>query len=105
MRLGPDRRAIGVMGVTEGRVDWRWSGKHVSRMAEGGQVTHVGHVAGEARRCAEWRGLVLHAFGQLVKAVSCSFVPLGLAGHLAVACLDALLLHGQGSVNLREQQR
>lgn len=72
----------------------------MSRVAEGGQVTHVGHVAGEAGCTAERRGLVLHALGQLVEAVPCSFVPLGLAGHLAVARLDALFLHGQGSVNL-----
>lgn len=60
----------------------------------------MGHVAGEAGRCAKGRGLVLHALGQLIKAVPCPLVPLGLAGHLAVACLDAFLLHGQGSVDL-----
>lgn len=86
--------------MTEGRVDGRGSRQHVSRVAEGGQVTHVGHVAGEARRAAEGGGLVMHALRQLIKAVPCSLVSLGLAGHLAVACLDALFLHGQGSVDL-----
>ena len=61
----------------------------------------MGHVAGKAGSSAKGRGLVLHALGQLVKAVPCSFVPLGLAGHLAVACLDAFFLHGQGSVDLQ----
>lgn len=102
MRLGPDRRAIGVVRVTKGRVDGCGSGQHVSRVAEGGQVTHVGHVAGEARCAAEGRSLVLHALGELVEAVTSTLVPLGLAGHLAVACLDAFLLHGQGSVDLRK---
>lgn len=74
--------------------------QHVSRVAEGGQVTHVGHVAGEAVCTAEGRGLVLHALGELVEAVPASLVLLGLAGHLAVACLDAFFLHGQGSVDL-----
>lgn len=73
----------------------------MSRVAEGGQVTHVGHVAGEAGCSAKWRGLVLHALGQLVKAIPYSFVSLGLAGHLAVARLDAFFLHGQGSVDLQ----
>lgn len=72
----------------------------MSRVAEGGQVTHMGHVAGEAGCASEGRDLVLHALGELIEAVPCSFVPLGLAGHLAVACLDAFLLHGQGSVDL-----
>lgn len=63
-------------------------------------MTHVGHVAGEAWRAAEGRRLVLHAFGQLVEAVPHPLVPLGLAGHLAVARLDSFFLHGQGSVDL-----
>lgn len=63
-------------------------------------MTHVGHVAGEARRAAERGRLVLHAFGQLVEAVPHPLVSLGLAGHLAVARLDAFFLHGQGSVDL-----
>ena len=72
----------------------------MSRVAEGGQVTHVGHVAGEAGSPAEVRGLVLHALGQLVEAVPWSLASLGLAGHLAVSCLDAFFLHGHGSVDL-----
>lgn len=72
----------------------------MSGMAEGGQVTHVGHVAGEARRTAEGRGLLLHALRQLLETVPCPLVPLGLAGHLAVACLDSFFLHSQGSVDL-----
>lgn len=72
----------------------------MSRVAESGEVTHVGHVAGEAGRSAKGRGLVLHALGQLVKAVPDPLVPFGLAGHFAVARLDAFLLHGQGSVDL-----
>lgn len=100
MRLSPDRRAVGVVGVTERRVNGCGSRQHVSGVAEGGQVTHVGHVAGEAGRPTEGRGLVLHALGQLIEAVPCSLVPLGLAGHLAVACLDSFFLHGQGSVDL-----
>ena len=35
----------------------------MSGVAEGGQVTHVGHVAGEAGCSAEGRGFVLHALG------------------------------------------
>lgn len=62
-------------------------------------MTHVGHVAGEAGP-SKGRCLVLHALGELVKAVPRPLVPLGLAGHLAVARLDAFLLHGQGSVDL-----
>lgn len=72
----------------------------MSRVAEGGEVTHVGHVAGKAGWRAKGGALVLHALGQLIKAIPCTFVPLGLAGHLAVACLDAFFLHGQGSVDL-----
>jgi len=84
-------------------VDGRGRGQHVARVAEGGQVTHVGHVAAEARpAAAEGRNLVLHALGQLVEAVARPLVPLGLAGHLAVARLDAFFLHGHGSVDLGE---
>lgn len=100
MGLGPHWRAVGVVVVTERRVDGCGRRQHVSGVAEWGQVTHVGHVAGEAGRAAEWRGLVLHALGQLVEAVPHSLVPLGLARHLAVACLDPFFLHGQGSVDL-----
>lgn len=88
--------------MTKRRMYGRGSRQHVSRVAEGGQVTHVGHVACEAGCTAEGRRLVLHALRQLVEAVACSLVPLGLAGHLAVACLDAFFLHGQGSVDLLE---
>lgn len=73
----------------------------MSRVAERGQVTHVGHVAGEAGRAAEGGRLVLHALGQLLEAVARSLAPLGLAGHLAVARLDSFFLHGQGSVDLQ----
>lgn len=72
----------------------------MSRVAEGAKVTHVGHVAGETGCSSKGRGLVLHAFGELVKAVPSPLVPLGLAGHFAVARLDAFFLHGQGSVDL-----
>lgn len=72
----------------------------MSRVAEGGQVTHVGHVGGEARCTTKGRRLVLHALGELIEAVPYPLVPLGLAGHLAVACLDPFFLHGQGSVDL-----
>lgn len=72
----------------------------MSRVAEGAEVTHMGHVAGEAGCSSKGRGLVLHALGELVKAVPRPLVPLGLAGHFAVACLDAFFLHGQGSVDL-----
>lgn len=78
----------------------RGCGQHVSRVAEGGQVTHVGHVAGEAGTGTEGRGFVLHALGQLVEAIPSSFVSFGLARHLSVACLDAFLLHGQGPVDI-----
>lgn len=77
----------------------------MSGVAERGQVTHVGHVTGETVRAAEGGRLVLHALGQLIEAVSCSLVPLGLAGHLAVARLDSLFLHGQRSVDLRRAAR
>lgn len=36
----------------------------------------------------------MHALGQLLVAVAPPAALFGLAGHLAVACLDALLLHG-----------
>lgn len=103
MGLGPHGRAVGVVRVAKGRVDGRWGGQHVSGVAERGQVAHVGHVAGEAggSTTAEGRRLVLHALGQLIEAVACPLAPLGLAGHLAIARLDAFFLHGQGSVDLQ----
>lgn len=100
MGLGPNWRAVGMMGVTKRRVNGRGCRQHVSRVAEGGQVTHVGHVTAQAWRATKRRHLVLHALGELVKAVPGPLVPLGLAGHLAVASLDAFFLHGQGSVDL-----
>lgn len=63
MRLSPDRRTVGVVGVTKRRVNGRGSRQHVSRVAEWGKVTHVGHVAGQAGCTAERRSLVLHALG------------------------------------------
>lgn len=36
VRFGPDRRAIRVVRVTEGRVNGRGSGQHVSRVGERG---------------------------------------------------------------------
>lgn len=46
----------------------------------------------------------MHALGQLLIALACPLVALGLAGHLAVASLDALLLHGQWSVDLQRKR-
>lgn len=40
----------------------------------------------------------MHAFGQLIVAISGTLAPLGLAGHFAVARLDTLLLHGHWPV-------
>ena len=84
----------------KGGVDGGWGGQHVSRMAEGWQVAHVWHVSSQGR-CTEGRGLVVHGLGQLVKVISASPAFLGLVGHLAVACLNAFLLHGQRPVHLR----
>lgn len=99
--LGPCRRAsgVGVVRVAEAGVDGRGRGQHVSRVAEGGQVAHVRHVA-QAAGAAKRRALVLHALGELVEAVARPLAALALAGHLAVARLDALLLHGQRPVHV-----
>lgn len=51
---------------------------------------------------AERAALVHQALGEVVQAVARRLLALlGLAGHLAVARLDAFFLHGQGSVDLR----
>ena len=71
----------------------------MSGVAEWRQVAHVAHVA-QGSMASERGALVLHALGELVVAVTHPLAALGLAGHLAVACLDALLLHGQRSVHL-----
>lgn len=70
-------------------------------------MAHVGHVGSHGSSSAtERQRLVMHALGELVEALGRSLVPLGLAGHLAVACLDAFFLHRQWSVDLhREGQR
>lgn len=98
--LGPGGRAAGVVGVAEAGVDGGGRGQHVSGVAEGRQVAHVGHVARQRPGAAEGGALVLHALGELIEAVARPLAALGLAGHLAVACLDAFLLHGQRSVHL-----
>lgn len=46
----------------EGGVNGRGRGQHVSGVAEGRQVAHVGHVTSQAGVTAEGRGLVVHAF-------------------------------------------
>ena len=43
------------MGVSEGGVDGGGGGQHVSGVAEGGQVPHVGHVAAQARPTNDYR--------------------------------------------------
>lgn len=104
MRLSPDRRATRVVRVAERRVDGGRRGQHVTRVAEGGQVAHVGHVGSHGTgSTGERQRLVVHALGELVKAVGRPLVSLGLAGHLAVACLDALFLHRQRPVDLRRK--
>ncbi|KAK6319031.1 hypothetical protein J4Q44_G00102420, partial [Coregonus suidteri] len=87
--LSPGWRPTGVVGMAEGGVmDGRGSRQHVSGVAEGGKVAHVGHVSSQAGATPKGRRPVMHAFGQLIVAISGPFAPLGLAGHLAVACLD-----------------
>lgn len=77
-------------------------GQHVTGMAERWQVAHVLHVACQGTGTAKRRGLVVHALGELLETLSGSLTPLGLAGHLAVACLDALLFHGQWPIDVVE---
>lgn len=86
--------------VAERGVNGSRRGQHVSRMAKRSQVAHVWHVACQSTVAAKRRGLVLHALGELLETLARSFTPLGLAGHLAVACLDALFLHGQWPIDL-----
>ena len=73
-------------------------GEHVSSMAERWQVAH-GHVSSQ-RGGAEGRALVLQTFGKLLVAVAAPLALFGFVGHLPVACLYPLLLHGQRSVHL-----
>lgn len=88
--------------VAERRVDGSWRGQHVSGVAERWQVAHVWHVA--CQSAAKRRGLVLHACpAELLETFSGSLTPLGLAGHLAVACLDALFFHGHWPVDLQRK--
>jgi len=98
--FGPDGRAAGMVRVAERGVNGSRRGQHVSRMAKRSQVAHVWHVACQSAVAAKRRGLVLHALGELLETLARSFTPLGLAGHLAVACLDALFLHGQWPIDL-----
>lgn len=56
-------------------------------------------MAGQGGR-AEGAALVHQALGEVVHVVVGLFALLGLAGHLPVPGLDALLLHGQRSVDL-----
>lgn len=99
--LSPGRRPSRVMvRMAERRVDGSGSGQHVSGVAEGGKVAHVGHVSSQARATPKGRRPVMHAFGQLIVAISGTLAPLGLAGHFAVARLDTLLLHGHWPVYL-----
>ncbi len=100
VRLGPGGRAAGMVRVAKCGVNGSRSGQHVSRMAERWQVAHVWHVACQSTGAAKRRGLVLHALGELLETVARSFTPLGLAGHLSVACLDALFFHGHWPVDL-----
>lgn len=100
--FGPGGRAAGMVRVAECGVNGGRRGQHVSGMAERWQVAHVWHVACQGAGAAKRRGLVLHALGELLETLTRSFTPLGLAGHLAVACLDALLLHGQWPVDVVE---
>lgn len=90
------------------RVAERWvnggrRGQHVARVAKGRQVAHVGHVGSHGTSSAsEGQRLVVHALGELIEALGRPLVSLGLAGHLAVACLDAFFLHRQWSVDVVE---
>lgn len=102
MRLSPDRRATRVVRVAERWVDGGRRGQHVARVAEGRQVAHVGHVGSHGTSSAgKGQRLVVHALGKVVEALRHPLVSLGLAGHLAVACLDAFFLHRQWSVDLQ----
>lgn len=105
VRLGPDRRATRVVWVAERWMDGGRRGQHVARVAEGRQVAHVGHV-GSHGTCSACEGqrLVVHVLGELIEALRHPLVSLGLAGHLAVACLDAFFLHRQWSVDLHGER-
>lgn len=87
---------VGGKGEAGGGVHGCGGGQHVAGVREGREG---GHVAGQGGR-AEGAALVHQAFGEVVHAVLGLFALLGLAGHLPVPGLDALLLHGQRSVNL-----
>ena len=80
-------------------MDGHGSWQHVSGVAEGGKVAHVGHVSSQGGS-TERRGLLVHALRELLVTVVAPPALLGLVGHLAVACLDPFLLHGQRSVHL-----
>lgn len=65
----------------------------------------MGHVGSHGTSSAcEGQRLVVHALGKLVKAIRHSLVTLGLAGHLAVAGLDAFFFHRQWSVDLHREK-
>lgn len=87
-------------GETGGGVDGCWRGQDVSRVAEGWEMAHGCHVSSQGSR-TEWGRLLLHALGQLLKALSPFLALLRLAGHLPVPGLDPFLLHSQWPVNLR----
>lgn len=80
-------------------MDGCWRGQNVSRVAEGWEVAHGCHVSSQGGR-TEWGRLLLHALGQLLKALSPFLALLRLAGHLPVPGLDPFLLHGQWPVNI-----
>lgn len=78
-------------------MDGGGSGQHVAWVAEGRQVVpHVLHVT----RQAEGGRLVLHALGQFLKTIRYPLALFRLARHFAVACLNPLLLHGQGPIDI-----
>lgn len=87
---------VGGEGEAGGGVHGRGGGQHVAGVREGREG---GHVAGQGGR-AEGAALVHQALGEVVHVVLGLFALLGLAGHLPVPGLDALLLHGQRSVDL-----
>lgn len=76
-------------------------GQHVAGMREGRERGHVTRQGG----WAEGTVLFHQAFGEILHAVMGLFALLGLAGHLPVSGLDALLLHGKWSVDLRGERR
>lgn len=83
-------------GQAGGGVHWGGCGEHVPRVRKGRERGHVTRQGG----WAEGTVLFHQAFGEILHAVMGLFALLGFAGHLPVPGLDALLLHGERSVDI-----